>query len=96
MPEIFKTPCTKTKALDEQLSLAKQSRLKVQAALAQQIFSEHSSLNLSSNSVMSIPNIFEDISQNIAKMDQNLYSTKANMEEILRTNSNDKELVSLS
>jgi hypothetical protein len=97
MPQIFTTPCVKTKpnAISEQIRLARQSRLKVQNALAQQIFSENSSLKLSPNTAVPISEILEGISQNISKMDQNLYTAKANMEEILRVNSNDNEFVSL-
>ena len=98
MPEIFTTPYARTKsiAISEQVNLARQSHLKVQDALSQQTFSEHSNFTLSPNTAMPISNILEDISQNISKMDQNLYSTKANMEEILHTNSNDREFVSLN
>lgn len=98
MPKIFITPCPKTKplALSEQISLAKQLRLKFQNALAQQRFHENSSFKLSPGTTMPLSNILEDISQNISKMDQNLYSTKANMEDILRANSPENEFVSLN
>jgi len=97
MPKIFTTPCAKAepKALHEQFRLARQSRLKVQAALAQQAFSETSNLKLNNTIAVPISEILEGISQNISKMDQNLYTAKANMEEILRVNSNDNEFVSL-
>ena len=97
MPNIFITPCAKDRSntISEQVSLARQSRLKVQAALAQQAFSETSNLKLNNTTAVPISEILEDISQNISKMDQNLYTAKANMEEILRVNSNDNEFVSL-
>ena len=97
MPEIFITPYMKAEplALRRQVSLARQSRLKVQAALAQQTFSETSNLKLNNTIAVPISEILEGISQNISKMDQNLYTTKANMEEILRVNSNNNEFVSL-
>ena len=97
MSKIFKTPCPKVEpiALREQISLGKQSRLRVQNALAKQVFNENSSLRLSPNTAMPISEVLESISQNISKMDQNLYTAKANMEEILRANSNDTEFVSL-
>ena len=98
MPEIFLTPCSKTKTLtiSEQINRAKQLRLKIQNALAIQGFNEDSNFKLSPSTAMPISNILENISQNISKMDQNLYSTKANMEEILRANSPENEFVSLS
>ncbi len=98
MPKIFITPYAKTESLvlSEQINLAKQIRLKVQNALAQQSFHEISSFKLSPGTTMPISNILEEISQNISKMDQNLYSTKANMEEILHANSPENEFVSLS
>jgi hypothetical protein len=82
-------------ALCEQIRLGRQSRLKVQTALAQQTFGETSTLKLNNSIAFPISEILEGISQNISKMDQNLYSAKANMEEILRTSSNDNEFVSL-
>lgn len=96
MPKIFTTPCAKNKSLTlcEQVSLARQSRLKVQNALTQQGFSDNSSLKFSPAAVP-ISEILEEISQNISKMDQNLYTAKTNMEEILHANSNDNEFVSL-
>lgn len=98
MPEIFTSPRkrAKKKSMFEQFHLALQSRLKVQNALAEQTFIENSALKLNLKASMPISNILEDISQNISKMDQNLYSTKANMEEILRTNLADNEFVSLN
>ena len=98
MPKIFITPCAKAEPVDsaEQIRLAGQTRLKVQNVLAKQGFSENSSLKLIPNTAILISNILEDISQNISKMDQNLYSAKTNIEEILRTNSNDNEFVSLN
>ena len=97
MSRIFTTPCRKAKpnAISEQVSLARQSRLKVQAALDQQTCSETSNLKLNNTIAVPISEILEGISQNISKMDQNLYTAKANMEEILRVNSNDTEFVSL-
>lgn len=98
MPEIFTTADARTRkvAISEQVDLARKSRLRIQNALAQQTFSENSNLKLSPNTAMPISNILENISQNISKMDQNLYSAKANMEEILRANSTDSEFVSLN
>jgi hypothetical protein len=44
----------------------------------------------------SINGILEEVSRNISKIDQNLYSAKTCMEEILRTNSGSRESVSLN
>ena len=98
MPKIFVTPCAKAETLapSEQINRVRQLCLKVQNALIQQSFHENSSFKLKPGTAMPISNILEDISQNISKMDQNLYSTKANMEEILRANSQGNEFVSLS
>jgi len=97
MPKIFITPCpeNKTFTLSEQISRAKQLCLKVQNALIQQSFHENSCFRLKPGTAMPISSILEDISQNISKMDQNLYSTKANMEEILHTSSSNNEFVAL-
>lgn len=98
MPKIFKTPNgkTKPKSICEQISLGRQSRLKVQNALAHQAFSENPGLKFPPNAAVPISNMLEEISQNLSKMDQNLYSTKANMEEIIRSNNNNNEFVSLN
>ena len=98
MPKIFIMPGAKAKPLNsaEQIHLVRQIRLKVQNALSRGFFHGNSALKLSPNTTMSISNLLEDISQNISKMDQNLYSTKTNMEEILRTNPSENEFVSLN
>ncbi len=74
---------------------ARQTRLNVQNALAQQTFGETSTFTLNNDTAKPISEVLEDISQNISKMDQNLYAAKANTEEILRADSNDTEFVSL-
>ena len=97
MPGIFVTPSTKNKLSPaEQIHLARQARLKVQNILARRHFNANSGLNTISNTTISISNMLEEITRNISKMDQNLYSAKANMEEILRTNNSNNEFVSLS
>jgi len=97
MPKIFTTPLAKTKpnAISEQVSFARQTRLKVQNALADHTSSEKPGLKFPPKTAVPISEILEGISQNISKMDQNLYTAKANMEEILRVNSNNNEFVSL-
>ena len=97
MPGIFVTPNVKTKIPSpaKQISIARQSRLKVQNILARRYFKANSTPEVP-NSAISISNMLEEITRNISKMDQNLYSAKANMEEIIRMNISNDESVSLN
>lgn len=98
MPRIFTTLKAKDETLspEEQIRLARKTRLKVQNILAGQHFSGNYAPNTIQNTAISISHILEEIARNISKMDQNLYSTKANMEEILRTNNSSNEFVTLN
>ncbi len=97
MPRTFVTPSSKNQALSksEQIALARGTRLKVQNILAEHHFSANSSITAISNTALSISNMLEEITHNISKMDQNLYSAKANMEELLRTNSSNNDFIAL-
>jgi len=91
MPQIFVTPGAGNELSPaEQISLAGQARLRVQNILARRHFNVNFELN-----TITISKMLEEIAQNISKMDQNLYSTKANMEEILHTSSSNNEFVAL-
>ena len=95
MTKIFTTPCSKRKndksCFKNEAGEARQKRLRVQNALANKL----PALKVNKSIAKPISALLDDISQNILKMDQNLYTTKVNMEEMLRTNSSDKEFVSL-
>ena len=96
LPSIFRLKkLNKPITLHEQAHLVRQTRLRIQNILAKQTFGETVNLKLNNTIAMPISEILEDISQNISKMDQNLYTAKASMEEILRVDSNDREFVSL-
>ena len=95
MTKIFTTPCQKKKndksCPQNMVGEVRQRRLCVQNALANK-FSE---LKINKNIAKPISTLLDDISQNMLKMEQNLYTTKVNMEAMLRAKANDKEFVSL-
>lgn len=89
-----KTP-SQCESLYNQVRLARQTRLNIQNALVREQVNETCGFNFNNNIEKPISEVLEDISRNISKMDQNVYAARANMEDVLRANSNTPEFVSL-
>lgn len=84
-------------SLYEQNCFARQTRQHIQNILDRTgVFSEIPAPALPNIQAASVNGILEEVSRNIAKMDQYLYSAKNCMEEILRVNSGRQESVSLN
>ena len=102
MKEIFTTPYKRKSAkkaiagANEQAYLAKQKILAVNAALEPAEELSNSIFKHCPQNTKSIAEIMENISKSISKMDQNLYSTKAGIEKIMRQSSTQNNIVSLN
>ena len=83
----------------EELHLARQYVLQIHNALASKLSKDSTSFDLSGSKTGTAYVLLEEIAQNISKIDQNLYCTKNNVEETLRSSKNNStphDIVSLN